>query len=129
MEIGFTVSLAPSFAELTCRGTYSTGAMLDVVEEALEVATREGKRAVLIDTRELREEVPLSTLDRYQLGSSIASRQLSRDVRVTIAILGKAPLIEPGRFGEVVAVNRGASGKAFTDRGEAVAWLERREFE
>jgi len=33
-------------------------------------------------------------------------------------------MIDLERFGETVAVNRGAIGKVFTDVDEAVAWLE-----
>jgi len=40
------------------------------------------------------------------------------------SLIGKEPMIDLERFGETVAVNRGAIGKVFTDVDEAVAWLE-----
>jgi hypothetical protein len=33
-------------------------------------------------------------------------------------------MIDPHRFGETVAVNRGAQAGVFTDLAAAVAWLE-----
>lgn len=82
---------------------------------------------MLIDTTELRAEAPLDTGERYWLGTSIAESQVGRSVRVAVVIVGKEPLLEPRRFAELVAINRGATGKSFTDHAEAVAWLEQAE--
>jgi hypothetical protein len=40
-----------------------------------------------------------------------------------VAYVGDEPLIDPARFGETVAVNRGALIKVTTDLNEAFAWL------
>ncbi len=40
-----------------------------------------------------------------------------------IALLGYAPVIDPGRLGETVARNRGLQVRATSDEAEAFAWL------
>jgi hypothetical protein len=40
-----------------------------------------------------------------------------------LAFLGKEPIVDPARFGEVVARNRGVNARAFTNEVEARAWL------
>ena len=45
---------------------------------------------------------------------------------IYIAVVGDEPMIDSRRFGETVAVNRGAFGKVFTDFSEAKAWLKDR---
>ena len=52
--------------------------------------------------------------------------QREKPVLVTMAIVGNEPLIDRNRLGERVFRNLGGVGKVFTDREEAVAWLEER---
>jgi hypothetical protein len=42
---------------------------------------------------------------------------------VRLAVLGNEPIIDPNRFGEIVATNRGANVKVFTDDPMALEWL------
>jgi hypothetical protein len=41
-----------------------------------------------------------------------------------LAVLGSEEIIDPQRFGESVARNRGMESKVTTDPAEAAAWLE-----
>lgn len=45
-------------------------------------------------------------------------------IKARLDVLGNQPVVGPGRFAELVAVNRCAVGKVFEDRYEATAWLE-----
>ena len=65
-------------------------------------------------------------LDRYDFGVHIAEQYLTSDPRVRIALLGQEPMIHPERFGEIVARNRGADARVFTDEALAVEWLRSR---
>ena len=38
-------------------------------------------------------------------------------------MLGHEPMIHPERFGEIVAANRGADARVFTEEALALAWL------
>jgi hypothetical protein len=40
-----------------------------------------------------------------------------------VAVYGRQPLIDPSRFGETVALNRGAKVKVSERLDEALAWL------
>jgi SOS response regulatory protein OraA/RecX len=42
---------------------------------------------------------------------------------VQVAVYGRRPLIDPERFAETVAVNRGAKVKVSEQLDEALAWL------
>ena len=70
------------------------------------------------------ESAPPSLLDRFYLGSSFAAIQQGKEKIVAMVVVGEEPLIDRERFGEIVATNRGAVGKVFTDDSEAVTWLE-----
>ncbi|MEX0733897.1 MAG: hypothetical protein WD944_05995 [Steroidobacteraceae bacterium] len=39
------------------------------------------------------------------------------------AVLGHEPIIHRERFSEIVATNRGAAARVFTDENEALEWL------
>jgi hypothetical protein len=85
-----------------------------------------GCSKMLIDCRALSGE--LSTTDRYSLGkvvadenASVAAREAGRHVRV--ALVGTPPLIDRDRFGETVAINRGAAVKVTYDLASAYRFL------
>jgi hypothetical protein len=64
-----------------------------------------------------------TVLDRYTFGVHIAENYLNSEPRVQLAVLGNEPMIHPERFGELVARNRGADARAFTDETLALDWL------
>jgi hypothetical protein len=41
-------------------------------------------------------------------------------------VLGREPMIHPDRFGELVARNRGADARVFTDEAVARDWVQGR---
>ena len=43
--------------------------------------------------------------------------------RIRFAVLGNEPMVHPERFGEIVATNRGAVMRVFTDEALALEWL------
>ena len=81
-------------------------------------ARKRGIRAGLLDVTDLR--VTFREFDRYFFGS-MASQVWPP---LPLAVLGREPVIDPSRFGELVARNRGMNVRAFTDRAEALRWLE-----
>ncbi len=123
MSIDIRVEVKAEYVQLSCRGTFALEAVLDVYRQAFDAAIREGRNAVLVDFMDL-QGMPPTTLDRYEQGVHVA--QLQQDParrRIRIVVVGHEPLIDPQRFGETVALNRGAIGKVFTDMEEAVAWI------
>ena len=124
MGIQFEVDVRPDYVYMSCTGVFSNDALLDVFEKGLTIAEDKELMAILVDTRGL-GGVPASTIQRFDLGESIPGIQLEHSSRICLVLVGDEPMIEPERFGETVAVNRGATGKVFTDIDEAVTWLEK----
>jgi len=73
--------------------------------------------AVFVDAREV-FGAP-SDLDRYRFAMAAVSQGLTGP----LAFLAKEPIVDPARFGEAVARNRGVNARAFTNEVEARAWL------
>ena len=124
MGIQFEVDVRPDYIYLSCTGVFSNDDLLYVYEKGLTIAEDKKLIAILIDIRVLGGEPP-STMQRFTLGEAVPRLQLEHSSRICLVLVGDEPMIDPERFGETVAVNRGATGKAFTDIDEAVTWLEK----
>ncbi len=124
MSIDFQADIQANYVQLSCQGTFSNEALLNVFETALDIAASKGLKAVLVDIRDL-DGAPPTTMERFELGVAAAKIQSNNDIRICIAVVGKEPIIDPHRFAETVALNRGAAGKVFTDIENAVAWIEK----
>jgi hypothetical protein len=124
MAIDVEIEIKDSYIHLHCRGAFSTTSMLEVLDMALEVAEIESRNRVLIDLSELTGKPP-TTLERLEIGVHAAQLRKQHGYNVHIAVFGKEPMVEATRFAETVAINRGATGRVFTDIAEAVDWLEK----
>lgn len=109
-------------ALLIARCTGSAGA--DWLAEAFRLIAEYQRgapaSAVLIDIRDLDAMATVS--ERYRLGEAAAANWTGPPV----ALVGTRQLVDPERFGEMVARNRGLDGRVFTDVAEARAWLATR---
>lgn len=123
MDIDYQTEVKDSHVQLSCRGTYSNEVMYSVYESALEIATRENLKAVLIDIRAMDGKTP-TTMECYEHGVTVSKIQLRHSTRVLIVVVGKEPIMDAQRHCETVATNRGGFGKAFTDIDAATTWLE-----
>ena len=121
-RIKTTVRVHPGYLEVACAGLYSRAESLRVGEEAYREAARANRSAVLVDVRGVSGRVP-TILDRFEMGLRIAKHYLESDPRARLAVLGHEPMIHPERFGELVARNRGADARVFTDEAQALDWL------
>lgn len=74
---------------------------------------------LLVDFRgvELR---PLSTFDRYRLGTSLL---VGKDILKKVAAIAPPELMDPEKLAAKVAQNRGIDLQPFTDEKVARAWL------
>jgi hypothetical protein len=105
-----------------CSGLFNTDEFIEILNQAIKFSIQKGSRALLVDVSNV-ESAPLDAFQRYAIGERIASTQLNHREIVTIAVVGREPLIEKRKFAETVALNRGAKGKAFHDLQEAIAWI------
>ena len=124
-RIKTTLKVHAEYLEVGCEGLYSRAETLRVGEEAYAAAARENRSAILVDVRAITGRIP-SILDRFEMGVRIARHYLETDPRIRLAVVGHEPMIHPDRFGELVARNRGADARVFTDGTEALDWLLRR---
>lgn len=123
MNIDINISIEPNHVYLRCAGPYSLTGAKRVFQTAVEVASESDRSRVLIDAFGITGHIP--TLDRFQIAVFLtectATQSLVRLSR--IAVVGDEPLIDPDRFGETVAVNRGINAKAMKSLDEGVEWL------
>jgi len=125
-----TLEISP-WAELlrvTLLGRFSLAEAQRKFSEMLAAVSSHGLTNVLVDTRGLAGS-PTDD-ERYAYAAYAAAavaefdhRKLDRAPR--FAYVMHAPLRDPGRFGENVAVNRGMNVRTFDRPEAAVEWLER----
>jgi hypothetical protein len=121
-RIRTTARVHPDYLELACAGLFSRAESQRVGEEGYKQAALANRAALLIDVREVTGRVP-SIFDRFEIGVRIAKHYREYDARIRLALLGHEPMIHPERFGELVARNRGADARVFTDEAQALDWL------
>jgi hypothetical protein len=121
-RVRIEVRVHPEYVELGCSGAYSRSEALRVGDQAYREAATAGRRNVLVDVRGVTGRVP-TIFERFDIGVHLAERHFEQQPRVRLAMLGSEPMIHPDRFGEIVARNRGADARVFTDEAEALKWL------
>ena len=72
-------------------------------------------------------EGKVSTIDRYYFGEFAAFESLEYMrkglLKIAVSVYGREPIIDPERFGEIVARNRGLNLKVTTNKNEALQFL------
>jgi hypothetical protein len=122
MGIRFVTREYPEFLELVCEGPYAEDAVSHVIEQAFALTAGAYRTAVLVDGRKVTGRPP-TLMQRYNHAIWITELYFQTMPRISLAILGHEPMVHPQRFGEIVAANRGARARIFTDEGKALAWL------
>jgi hypothetical protein len=114
--------------EVEVRGEFSIEEATRGFIETLENVVRHGATKVLIDGRGLKGEPEV--MERFFYGEFAATetaRAASENSMPRVpkfAYVLEEPVLDPRRFGEHVAANRGMIVKAFDNREEALQWLE-----
>lgn len=91
--------------------------------ELIESCFDNNRSNLLLDARNLKGD--LSTFQRYNIALSVTNKirkNFDKGI-IRIAVVGAEPLIDPDRFAETVATNRGLIIKVTTDIEEALNWL------
>jgi hypothetical protein len=122
VSITATSTTHAGYLRVDCAGEFSPESATEVFERAYALATESGREAVLVDIRNTTGREP-TMAERYALAVHVADAQASRKPRIRFALLGHEPKIHPERFGEIVAANRGAHARVFTDEAQALDWL------
>jgi hypothetical protein len=101
-------------------GPVSLKEAINVFTKACDVAADRGLDRILVDC--LLVEGELSSIDRYELGRTVAEYCTSRSTNPKVATVGKPPLIDG--FAARVASNRGIVAETFSESQEAMDWLK-----
>jgi hypothetical protein len=109
------------FLRVTLTGEFSLIEALDLNPRMMEALAQHALKKVLVDCLHLQGTITI--MDRFTYAESLA-RELFRASKAGVsrgtlfAYVGKEPIIDVGRFGETVAVNRGVIVKVFDDNFE-----------
>jgi hypothetical protein len=98
-------------------GSFTVDRFKRQVEAAVRACRARSLGRLLIDVTLL--QAKLTTIDRYEISSHGASE--AYDLKV--ALFSLPELIDPKKFGVMVARNRGMNVDIFTDRESALTWL------
>jgi hypothetical protein len=115
------------FLRVCAAGVFSLGEAKRTFLEMLEAVARHNVKKVLFDGRGL-VGAP-ETMERFYYGEFAATAVTVSAIRGLIshspqfAYVLDQPMRDPGRFGEIVAVNRGMHVKTFDNPKDALAWL------
>jgi hypothetical protein len=126
MSIKLKICPESGFLRVGATGEFSLEEAKRSFLEMLEAVARCKVKKVLFDGRTITGEP--ETIERFYYGEFAAQavvefsdRGVSRATR--FAYLLKEPVLDPRRFGETVAVNRGMLVRTFDDLEYALGWL------
>ena len=126
--MGIIIEIRPelSYLNVGAMGEFSLQEAKRTFLEMLEAVAQHQVKKVLLDGRRLTGDP--QTIERFYYGKFAAdSVWMFKDRGISLATkfayVLKEPVLDPQRFGETVAVNRGMLVKAFDDLEDALGWL------
>ena len=115
------ISIHHGYARFAPAGFATIVSLAALLQEVMSECLRLGCTRLLVDIRSL-DHPPLSTTDRYDFSQAIAEFW---DRSILMAMVARPEQLDPDRFGQKVAANRGVFVGAGTDEAEAIEWLLR----
>ena len=126
MSMMLKISTETELLRVAATGRFSLREAKRTFVEVLDAVASHHSEKVLFDGRELTGEPTF--IQRFYYGEFAA--EAVRKFRVDysrrapkFAYVLTPPLLDPNRFGEIVAVNRGMNVKAFDSLKDALGWL------
>jgi hypothetical protein len=126
MSMMLKISAEAGFLHVNAMGDFSLAEAKRTFIEVLEAATRDKVGKVLLDGRALTGKPEM--MERFYYGEFAAqavAKFTARGVFPTteFAYVLEVPVLDPARFGETVARNRGMRVKSFDNLLDALQWL------
>src|SRR5215218_6179635 len=127
MSIQMEILAEPGFLKVIATGNFSLKEAERTFLEILEAIILHKAGKAMIDGRALAGKP--ATIERFLYGKFAANSVKMYSARglspfTAFAYVLKLPVLDPQRFGETVAVNRGMRVKVFDNREDAFTWLE-----
>jgi hypothetical protein len=118
MSVELQIEETPNYLAAKFLGEGSPEEVWRQFELIAEHCKRANKNKLLIDHTEAYGEIFLA--DRYFLGESA---RIFAAYRLKVAAVDRLNLVDPQRFSEMVAQNRGVNARVFTNFEDAEEWL------
>lgn len=111
------------YVNIVASGSYSLLKANNLFKLSIDNGNANRKSKLLIDVIGVEGHIPV--FERFQFSEFLASYRAKHHIGLVdkIAVVGYEPIVHNGRFGETVAVNRGANVRVFTDQDSASRWL------
>ena len=124
-HFGITTNVEEDFVRIVVTGNYSLLKANHLFTYSIENAHLHKKAKILIDVTSITGNIPF--FDRFEYSAFFAKyqREHASPTVSRIAVVGHKPIVDKDKFGETVAVNRGANVLVFTDMDNASAWLKK----
>jgi len=114
-----------NYLSVTVSGNFSLDEAKKMYVEILEILLDKKLLKLFFNVYKVKGKV--TTMDRYHFGEFAALESIKYMgkglVRIAVGFYGIEPIIDPERFGELVARNRGLDLKVTTDKNEALQFL------
>ncbi|MCU0344307.1 MAG: hypothetical protein MUF28_10885 [Ignavibacterium sp.] len=115
-----------SYLVINVSGYYSLSDSKKIFSESLEKLIETNLSKAFFNVCKVKGKI--TTMNRYELAEYAAIEAINFTFKglsnLAVAFYGVEPIIDPERFGEIVAKNRGLNIKVTTDKNEALQFLE-----
>ena len=108
------------FAVFKLKGVFSFRSAVELVKDAVRYSREQKIQKLLVDTLDVYGFPYPTVVERFWMGDEIAAEAMGA---VVIALVARPEMIDPQKFGIVVAQNRGLVVDVFSTRDEAEKWL------
>ena len=124
MPLQYDIQVKKSYINVIVSGTYSFNKLHPIINSTLLECIKNDMSNILMDLRTTKGN--MSTFERFNNAVYFAelSKGHQKTLAVKLAVVGFPPLIDPNRFGETVAINKGVYIKVTNDIEEALSWLQ-----
>ena len=120
MDMPEHFQIAETHAVYRPEGHVSFPEGIDLLSRAVVFSRETGIQRLLIDLRNLTGLGSPGTVERFTLGEQMARAAMAA---VKVVVVARPEILDPDRFGVVVARNRGLFSNAFDSEEEALKWL------
>lgn len=119
MKSQLTFEVYDEYSCFRCSGQVTFNLGVEMIANAIAKASGNGIQRLLVDTSELRGFPHPTTAERHHMAERWAAR--ARGLRLCIA--ARADMIDPLKYGVMVARKLGVMANVFASEAEAVEWL------
>jgi hypothetical protein len=124
MAIETILTVEDKYILIKLKGEFSLTEVKNKYKYVIDTAVEYNKSRLLVDIYEVTGT--MSFIERFEISAFLALYYIQHAAGkiYRVAFMGNEPLVDKGRFGETVAKNRGLNVRVFTNKEDAIAWIE-----